>query len=82
MSTYYKLDQKFINPFAPTQILIETLKKYKINYIDATQCVSDHQKEGTLYYNDDNHFTKLGQQVFSDCISDTLGMMIKSMINR
>lgn len=82
MGAYYNLDPKYISPYEPTQILIETLKKYKIKYIDATQCVNNNQGKGILYYNLDNHFTKLGQEVFSSCIADTLGNLIKRIIKK
>jgi hypothetical protein len=76
MINYYNLDEKNINPFLPNQILKEILNKYKISYIDATSCIIDHQKDGKLYYVQDNHFTKLGQKVISACVSDSLQKII------
>ncbi len=77
MSTYYNLDEKNLRPFLPNQILIEALTKYKIKYIDPTQCLSNHTNEGKLYYTLDNHFTRLGQKMISECIVDSLQKIIR-----
>jgi len=72
MVNYYSLNEKNINPLIPNQIITETLKKYNIRYIDATQCLKNHQYEQALYYVLDNHFTRFGQKILSECISDSL----------
>lgn len=82
MCDYYNLDPKMIKPFLPNQLLIELLTKYKIKYIDPTECISGHMKDGALYYTKDNHFTKLGQKVFSNCIADTLNSYIKNVLSQ
>jgi hypothetical protein len=76
MISYYNLDEKNINTFLPNEILKEILNKYKISYIDATECLITHQTDGKLYYVQDNHFTKLGQKIISDCVSDSLQKII------
>ena len=76
---YYNIDEKNINPFLPNQILISFLDKYKIHYIDPTQCLIDHRNEGPLYYTQDSHFTNLGQKTISLCIADTLQKIISKM---
>jgi hypothetical protein len=79
MSDYYNIDEKNLQPRLPNDILKEALIKYNIPYIDATECVGSHLKDGELYYTQDNHFTKLGQKIFSDCITDTLKSIIQSI---
>ena len=79
LSSYYDLDYDKLQPFLPNKILVEVLDKYGIAYIDATACVISHKDEGALYYTQDNHFTKLGQQVFYSCISDSLSSKIKRL---
>lgn len=77
MCAYYNLDEKTLVPELPNQILVKLLNKYNVKYIDATQCLIKHQQDGPLYYVKDNHFTKLGQKVFSECISDSLKRILK-----
>ena len=79
MSTYYNIDENNLNPFLPNQLLIQALNKYKIKYIDATPCLIKHFNEGALYYTQDNHFTKLGQKIISECIADTLRNSIEEL---
>jgi hypothetical protein len=76
MCTYYNLKESDIDPLIPNKLLIAALDKYHIPYIDPTACISDHLKDGKLYYIQDNHFTKLGQQVISSCVKDSLQRMI------
>ena len=76
MVSYYNLEQKNIMPFAPNQMITEALNKYHIRYIDATQCLMNHQKEGALFYVQDNHMTPFGQKKLSECILDSLKMII------
>lgn len=72
MVNYYSLNEKDIIPSIPNQIITEALNKYNIRYIDATQCLTDHQYEQPLYYVQDNHLTRFGQKILSQCISDSL----------
>jgi len=72
----YNINENKISIFLPQQILKEALHKYKIKYIDPTDCIISHFNEGMLYYKIDNHFTKLGHKVISECISDSLRTMI------
>lgn len=77
MSAYYNLNEKYLLPFLPNQILIEALNKYKIKYIDPTKCLINRQHEGNLFYILDNHLTKFGQRVLSECITDSLKKIIQ-----
>jgi hypothetical protein len=79
MCAYYNLDEKYISPYLPNQILIEALDKYKIKYIDPTRCLIAHSAEGALYYTQDNHLTKLGQKIISECITDSLRTTINQL---
>jgi hypothetical protein len=79
MLAYYNLDEKNIDISLPNKILKETLNKYKINYIDATECIARQGDAEKLFYVRDNHFTKSGQQVFFDCIADSLENTIQSL---
>lgn len=78
MSQYYNIDNNNLKPFLPNQILIEALNKYKIRYIDPTQCLINKYLDGKLYYNMDNHMTTYGQKALADCIADDL----KNYINK
>ena len=81
-SAYYNIDEKNLDPLLPNQILRDVLNKYKIKYIDPTQCLGAHLSDGALYYTKDNHFTKLGQKVFSECIADSLQKILAQQINK
>ena len=75
-ASYYNIDEKYLDPFLPNQIIIAALNKYKIKYVDASSCMMDHINQGNLYYNQDNHFTKLGQKIFSECVASKLKEII------
>ncbi len=79
MCDFYGLDQKNIDPFLPRKIILDALKKYKIPYFDPTDCITQHQKEGLLYYTKDNHFTKFGHQIFSECTGEYLRTALKEL---
>jgi hypothetical protein len=76
LSGYYDLDFNSLQPMLPNKMLIEILEKYGIPYIDPTACMISHNKDGKLYYTQDNHLTPLGQQVFFNCISNNLQSII------
>ena len=79
MLAYYNIDEKNIDISLPNKMLKETLEKYKINYIDATECIARQGDAEKLFYVRDNHFTKAGQKVFFDCIADSLANTIQSL---
>ena len=79
MLAFYNLDEKNIDVSLPNKILKETLEKYKINYIDATECIGRHADAEKLFYVQDNHLTKSGQQALFECIANSLENIIQSM---
>ncbi|MEJ7820776.1 MAG: hypothetical protein WKF85_00565 [Chitinophagaceae bacterium] len=79
MSAYYNIEEKNLNSLLPNKILINALDKYKVKYIDPTQCITNQQSKGDLYYTNDAHFTKLGQKVISDCIKSDLENILQQL---
>ncbi len=72
MCEYYNIDYEDFKPRLANDVIISILDKYHIEYIDGTQCIANHLKDGKLYYTKDNHFTPLGNRIFSECIADSL----------
>lgn len=79
MLTYYNIDEKNIDISLPNKILKEALEKYKIKYIDATDCIKRYNNKEQLYYIQDNHFTKVGQKALFDCIANSLDSYLQSI---
>lgn len=77
VGAYYGVEESNMDPTLPNRLLRSALEKYRIPYIDGTNCLLQHRNDGALYYTQDNHLTPLGQRVFTACIAPSLLQLLK-----
>lgn len=68
----YGYDQENLDLLRPNRLLESTLQKYGIQYFDATDCLRSFPVAADLYYKSDNHFTKVGNLEFANCVKPAL----------